>query len=100
MFGAAPSAVRMCMEKPPCMKLSEGRWVIFPSVYGKPGQALPRSSRPFRVGEPEPPWFQCPLFMAVAQPPKPGPSDGRSAADRLAHCPQRPQRPRVDSERH
>src|SRR5262249_44985606 len=38
--------------------------------------------------------------MAVAQPPKPGPSGGRSAADRLAHCPQRSQRPRVDTEGH
>jgi len=33
-------------------------------------------------------------------PPKPGPSGGRSATDRLAHCPQRSQRPRVDTERH
>jgi hypothetical protein len=78
MFGAAPSAVRMCMEKPPCMKLSEGRWVIFPSVL---------------IPLPD-------IFLAVAQSPKPRSSGGRSPADRLAHCPQRSQRPRVDTERH
>src|SRR5262249_668025 len=39
------------------------------------------------------------LAGSVTQPPKPGPSNGRSAADRLAHCPQRSQRPRVDAKR-
>jgi hypothetical protein len=100
MFGAAPPTCSKPMEKLSCMTLTAGQSVIFPSVYGKPGQALPPQQQAVSGWRARAALVSVPLFMAVAQPPKPGPSDGRSAADRLAHCPQRPQRPRVDAERH